>query len=402
MKRNEPGLQYMQEINIRPAKNFQQLYRALADKLGKKLADEFESYFSARADRQERGDTGENDGFYSFKNRNLNTALAVSGAFDGDILRQICNLIDSVAEEYKDCKRILEVGCDCGILSCFLGRTFPDATIVSIDRCAEGVAVARELAAGLNVDNVDFLQTDVCDLKGEPFDAIISVRAMHENYNLKSREDHMLLLDVQGGQFSEALADYAAALARNLAPNGKLLSIERCGQNPALYGWLLALNDQGIEGESHWELSCQEVGEESIFQILTFKKTGVTESKEAIRTQFCMCVFGENAELQTADFSGWEASLLLQMWHGDLIEGVCAFVGEEKVAKLALWESADCKTDILVEKHVARQFDYLYIRDRAMLDEIKADFEADKAIMLNEWNAQLKELVFEDGEERII
>ncbi len=82
--------------------------------------------------------------FYDFKNSDPEISRALSEAYDGDIIRKACNYISSHKDYFGE--TILEVGCDCGIISCFLAKSFPDAEIVSIDRCAAAIKIAKDFA----------------------------------------------------------------------------------------------------------------------------------------------------------------------------------------------------------------------------------------------------------------
>jgi len=398
-KTKDVGLQYMMELGLRPAKTLDRLYSMLQDKFGKKQAAEVENFIQERGATVERGEENNNTAFYQLKNSNVDLSLAVSGGFDGDFIRQTCNHIASAADKYRNCARILEVGCDCGILSCFLGRTFPTSQIVSIDRCDASIAVAKELAQRLGVSNVTFLHADVHDYPEEKYDAIFSIRVMHEARLHGEKEDHTLLMDTQAEMYATATAKYAEALSNKLTDNGLLLSIERCGVNPLLYGWMLALNDQGIVGKEYHQLSCEEPDQEGCFQVLHMQKGNYHLTRDEIRNQVAACFFGDAGELTEADFDGWEASMVLQLLHGDLLDGVFVYANGEKVGKLALWESAECKSDILIERHIDGQVMDLSIRDTALLEATIQQISADKEFMKSAWGATLKPFKVVDGKE---
>ena len=399
-KTKDVGLQYMMELGLRPAKTPEQFYSMLQEKCGKEQMDAIRKYIRARGDVAESGEKCDNAAFYKLKNSSLGLSLAVSGGFDGEFIRKVCNLIASKADKYRNCARILEVGCDCGILSCFLGRTFPATQIVSIDRCGDSIAVAKELAQRLGISNVTFLQADIHDYPEEKYDAIFSIRVMHENRFLGEKEDHTLLMDTQAEMFAAATAEYAEVLSNKLVDNGLLLSIERSGLNPALYGWMLALNNHGIIAQEYERLFCQEIGEEAGFQALDMQKANSILEREKIRNQFAMCFFGDNGELTEADYGGWEASIVLQLFHGDLLDGAFAYVDGQKAGKIAVWKSAACESDILIEQHSVRaDIHVLGIRDMAMLEEIMEQVSNEKRTMEREWRATLKPFNVEDGKE---
>ena len=56
--------------------------------------------------------------------------------------------------------RILDIGCDNGLATCFYASQRPDAEVLGIDRCAEGIACAEHLASMLGLKNVTFIHGD--------------------------------------------------------------------------------------------------------------------------------------------------------------------------------------------------------------------------------------------------
>ena len=119
---------------------------------------------------------------YLLKNEDIDAALKFTGDVDGDIIRHVCNWILS----HKQCfgKTILEVGCDIGLISCFLAKTFPESKIIAIDRFSEGVAIAKQLAEELELNNIEFKCIDANSIN-EKYDTVFSCRTLHENRDIK-------------------------------------------------------------------------------------------------------------------------------------------------------------------------------------------------------------------------
>ena len=188
-KKRDAALEYMLQLGITPAKSAsgarEQIRRVMdVDALTRLLE-------SDEADR----DPG---AFYRFKNQTLEAGLTFSGAFSGEILRKMCAEADAHPEcfipkaEISETSgpKILEVGCDCGILSCFLAKRFPEAEVLGLDRCSESIAAAKELAERLKLTNVRFIAGTPGDLTAQSevpgnlhpgFDTVVSLRTMHEN-----------------------------------------------------------------------------------------------------------------------------------------------------------------------------------------------------------------------------
>ena len=87
-------------------------------------------------------------------------SLYLTGAFDGDIIRRTCNWITDHKDLFGD--TILEIGCDIGLIPCFLAKTFPNSIVTAIDRCKNGLAIGQKLADKFGLDQAKqrFLQAD--------------------------------------------------------------------------------------------------------------------------------------------------------------------------------------------------------------------------------------------------
>ncbi len=225
-RKKDAGLEYMLSLGFYPAKTISGIEEQIAAVSDRKTAREFIEIFDKRADGMI-----ENDKFYSLKNKDYNVSLALTSAFDSDILRRACNWI----AEHKDYfgKTILEVGCDCGVMTCFLAQMFPESMITAIDRCQEAVTNASRLAKERGIKNIVFLACDLDDIKGS-FDTVFSMRTAHENY--KADEDIVNDLSEQAEIFKESLMPYTNTLSRLVSNDGQLITIERIGRNALLEG----------------------------------------------------------------------------------------------------------------------------------------------------------------------
>ena len=136
-RKKDAALEYMLNLGIFPAKSpsgaLEQLKTVMDPETLKKVltAEETE---------------GDPQAFYRVKNRTLETALTVSGAFGGDVLRKACGLIDASPEVFCPAAgkaeaisagraevpafRVAEAGCDCGIVSCFIAQRYPESEVL--------------------------------------------------------------------------------------------------------------------------------------------------------------------------------------------------------------------------------------------------------------------------------
>ena len=280
-KKKDAALEYMLQLGITPAKSAsgarEQIRRVMDVEALTRLLE------SDEADRDPAA-------FYRFKNQTLDAGLTFSGAFSGEILRKMCAEIDARPECFQrksraegtgaaagnggpsGTVRILEVGCDCGIIACFLAKRFPEAQITGVDRCGESVAAAKELAERLKLRNAEFL-SGTPETLSSGFDAVVSLRTMHENCAVADEET--LTPEEYERACTGALKGYAGALAALLVPGGHLFTVERADTEELLRAWQAALAGAGITvfPESRKDLACSEAGVPSPLALLIGEKT---------------------------------------------------------------------------------------------------------------------------------
>ncbi|ETJ33131.1 hypothetical protein Q604_UNBC12421G0001, partial [human gut metagenome] len=59
-----------------------------------------------------------------------------------------------------DGKKVLDLGCDNGITTCFVANLYPNSEIIGVDKCKKGIKCAEEIAQKLGVKNVKFEAVD--------------------------------------------------------------------------------------------------------------------------------------------------------------------------------------------------------------------------------------------------
>ena len=310
-KKKDAALEYMLKLGIFPAKSPSGALEQLRNVMDPETLKEVLTAEETEGDPQ---------AFYRVKNRTLDTALTVSGAFGGDVLRKACGLIDATPEvfcpaagagvsgpgaafraaEAGDSRsgaafHVAETGCDCGIVSCFIAQRYPDAEVTGADLCAEGISAAEKLAEKLGLSNVRFVNGAADTLEAGAFDVVFSLRTMHENCDVEEPED----APAAGGpanapagaeavpdplrQYEEAclaaLRHYAAGIASLLKPGGRFLSVERRGGSETMdalgNAFERALETAGLTclPEMRRQLVCTEVGQETVLEVRAFSKS---------------------------------------------------------------------------------------------------------------------------------
>lgn len=97
--------------------------------------------------------------FYPLKNSTLPLSLAVTLWRKGGFYASFLSWLQR--EDLPNPSRILDIGCDNGVLTCFYAQQFPDAEVIGIDLHESSIDRAKELAAKLAVQNASFQVLDL-------------------------------------------------------------------------------------------------------------------------------------------------------------------------------------------------------------------------------------------------
>lgn len=324
----DSGLLYVQKVGIKPARDMQMIYSMLTSKYGRLNAEKFLDTINelARSNKDQQ---------YEFKNANFDKCMIYTGGFDADIVRSASNWIVKNKDYFGE--KILDVGCDCGFVSCFLGLTFPQARIISIDKGTNGINIAKQIAAKLGVHNIEFKSCALKDLTESGFDTVFTMRTMHENIQDDSEEDSLLDISEQADIYCEHLDDYAKDLLSKLTDDGCLVSIERISRDALFLGWLESLgqNGMGFLADCYEELTCNELDEMSKFQAFICFKSA-EEAIEPIEVFGFACE--RNIALDLPKYEGDDANNLLELKRGELLKGYVLEDSMKKTRiKLAAW-----------------------------------------------------------------
>ena len=181
-------------------------------------------------------------------------------------------------------KRILEIGCDNGLLACWYATRFPDSEIVGIDQSSNGIRCAKELAKQLGLANVSFYRLDFMDLRERflmnPFDLIISVRTFHEIMGPLFIPKYWSLPDYLKENPAHGDSLYLQIVDELLTEDGTYLSCERF-ENPADVGkWAnsLKLANLHVQWDDCNIIDYHELGatKRSPIIVATKRETGIT------------------------------------------------------------------------------------------------------------------------------
>lgn len=403
---------YFNELGFRPARNSDEFKKMLVKAVGKKTAAEIQRW---RKRRGKGRDEWCNSEFYPFKNSSYQISMALSGLYDTPLAKYICNFLLDNKKSLG--KKILEVGCDNGVISCFLAKLCPDSQIVAIDKYEESITIAKKLAKNLQIENIEFKVLDVANLDDELFDTVISSRVAHEIQEGElGPSNARLFLKEQGQILAKTFRNYAEILSRHLHNDGTLFSCERITRCCGILGWTFALNDA--------EIGFDAIVRDKVFPrgeiLLSFLgKKGVSTNDDDILAKMIRSLFPNKNSL-TDGFSDefnsvWDESeaVILQLACEDLVEGYNFYSEKGQFThRFAIWNlkkncpiyfgapAAPDNPDNHIQQFVSLPENKINFCIRA-LSELKNDIQVlhDFIEQAKQKGAIVKKIVYKDGHE---
>lgn len=168
-------INFFKQLKLKPSKNMRQFWRDLEYVHRPSTVDTLKQALQNRAPGLATNE------LYMLKNQSLKLSLDFA-SYSADLYRRFFNWL--MATPQQGSKRWLDVGCDNGIVTCFLATLFPESEVVGVDIEEKAISCATELGNQLGLTNVRFLQSDIRHLDGlfagNSFDRIVSVRSFHE------------------------------------------------------------------------------------------------------------------------------------------------------------------------------------------------------------------------------
>ncbi|MBP7862522.1 methyltransferase domain-containing protein [bacterium] len=211
---------FLEETKLKRFESLHQFWRELDSKYPPQKVKELERAYAKLEDNDEAG-------FYATIFSDYELALTFSGLRISLYQAVIDWILVCLSESNP--QKILDAGCGNGILTCFLAKRFPDATIIGIDISAEGIEQARKLALNLSLTNIKFEVGDIKDFSfdaTDSFDLILSVAALEVTSPFLIKQLHNL--------------------GKHLSEDGLMLNFEKLS-NPQIQKYFVqALGESGI------------------------------------------------------------------------------------------------------------------------------------------------------------
>ena len=180
---------YFKILGVKEFNNFDDFIDYLEGKYDEKLFQDVINELIKRIDDKK------ND-FYSVKNSNLNLSLDFS-SWSYDMYKKLFEELIEREMLLKD--KVLDIGCDNGLITCFMAMLYKDKYFYGVDINENGIKVAIKLKEKLKLNNIEFYVLDINDLDIKfnegYFDNIISVRVFHEVGNTFKKLGYVLNKD---------------------------------------------------------------------------------------------------------------------------------------------------------------------------------------------------------------
>jgi len=211
---------FLEETKLKRFESLHQFWRELDSKYPPQKVKELERAYAKLEDNDEAG-------FYATIFSDYELALTFSGLRISLYQAVIDWILVCLSESNP--QKILDAGCGNGILTCFLAKRFPDATIIGIDISAEGIEQARKLSLSLALTNIKFEVGDIKDFSfdaTDSFDLILSVAALEVTSPFLIKQLHNL--------------------CKHLSDSGLMLNFEKLS-NPQIQKYFVqALGESGL------------------------------------------------------------------------------------------------------------------------------------------------------------
>lgn len=332
MKRpKDAGLMYVQKLGVHPAKRMQDFVKVFERKYGYQASYDYLGTLDVLIDE------GKIEEKYEFKNKDFEKSILYTGMFDAEFIRKVANWITQNKMFFGN--KILDVGCDCGIMSCFLASVLPDSEITSIDKGTNAIVVARQLAEKMKLSNITFLQDNVKTADLGVFDTVISMRTLQENRE-ECANPACWNIEEMCAHIRTEIVEYIKRLSELAGDAGNLIMIERSDIDPFFLAQLLELNENGrqIIKDTYQHIITDEVGEESHFQAGVYKRSE-KQSKENVKAFWDSCF---NIDPNAKEYKEWDADYVLEDLHDKkTIREIRVYDGERILGRFGLYEDGE-------------------------------------------------------------
>jgi len=260
-------INYLNKLELKAFKSNRQYWAHMDKRHEKDILNKLDKAMNDRFNGK-----GSDQSLYEIKNSSLKLSLDVSN-FSADMYK---SLFDWFAKRKGSApKKILDLGCDNGIVTCFLGVLYPEAEVVGIDILPDAIKCANELSSKLDLTNVSFLEMDINNISNHfdenSFDLIVSLRSLHEVLAIQNLPRYWSTAELLAMDFTSEKSNVLMSLNQILLDEtGEFITCERLAYMGALAQWSKMLTSNGFS--INWEqadyLKFHELGEHQKMPLL--------------------------------------------------------------------------------------------------------------------------------------
>lgn len=335
MKTYEQVEQYMQQVGLKYIKSSNDFIAGLMMKTDKEYTTKLASELNARG----TGQSVSNAVFYRMKNESLDASIFVSAAFDGGLFRHLGNMIIDNSDLFGG--KIIDFGCDCGIVTCFIAKMYPDCNIVGVDVNELAVKNAKLLAEKLGLKNVSFVTSSVFEYNdNEKADTVCSFRGLLDIcYEETKALPFFGERESRENMYARAFSNYALAISGSLKDGGRLVSVERYTADYGWLGWMKALESHSLSFQSD---RCSVMRASDINSVKEYSVTFAQKSSGDSSADTYNIVLSRDFKSGTG-YDGYMAEFALYFDSEGEVEFFDVFEGEKIIHQFALAQSKNGK-----------------------------------------------------------
>ncbi|MBU5335495.1 class I SAM-dependent methyltransferase [Intestinibacter bartlettii] len=262
--------EYFDKIGLKEENDRDEFFKKIDEKHKVNLTQNLDLAVSLRKDNG----SGK---IYNIKNKDLETSMDFAGYYH-DLYRQFFTWI--MKGENLDGKKILDLGCDNGITTCFVAGLYPNAQIVAVDKCKKGIKCAEEIAQKLELKNVRFESVDAKKVdkffKEEKFDVVLSNRSMLEITNLPKLKSFWSIDEVEDSiMVANSVVKFFKSVEKVMADDAKLITFERLEGVEEILNFVKSMRESGlyIDTDSMCKIQFKELNDVEQMPLIVFDKT---------------------------------------------------------------------------------------------------------------------------------
>ena len=267
--------EFFEKLGLIEEKDRDEFFKKIDEKHKVNLTQDLDLAVALRKDKG-------NGKIYTVKNKDLETTMDFAGYYY-DLYRQLFAWLIDFKNSYDknlDGKKILDLGCDNGITTCFIAKLYPNSEIIGVDKCKKGIKCAEEIAKKLGVENVKFEVVDAKKVdkffKEEKFDLVLSNRSMLEITNLPKLKSFWSIDEVENSiVVANSVLKFFKSVEKVMTHDAKLITFERLDGLEEILNFIKSMHASGLYADidAMCKIQFNELNDVEQMPLIVFDKT---------------------------------------------------------------------------------------------------------------------------------